>query len=27
VDTRQVGIYVPDELVNVELELQVVLDV
>ena len=27
VDTRQVGIYVPDELANVELELQIVLDV
>jgi len=26
VDTRQVGIYVPDELANVELELQIVLD-
>ena len=26
VDTRQVGIYVPDDLANVELELQVVLD-
>jgi type VI secretion system protein ImpJ len=27
VDTRQVGIYVPDELANVDLELQIVLDV
>jgi len=26
VETRQVGIYVPDELPNVELELQIVLD-